>query len=202
MESINDLRFENYDFEDNKYKNGIIYGAWYEEKYIYIGSTIQKFKERINHHNSLRRTKRYITPFYKFIIELTDIEYEKVEYKIIEEYPCSSRRELLDKEGKIQKQYEETLLNKIINGRSRKESFKNYKEKNKEKIKNYNKEWRNENKEKIKEDKRKWYNNNKKKILEKNKLRYDCNCGLNIRKADYSRHIKSKNHINIMTNKK
>ena len=93
-----------------------------------------------------------------------------------------------------------------------KESKKNYREKNKEKLAKKNKEYRENNKEKIKEKDKKYNKNNKDKIKEYNKKKYEnnkdkikekfkCECGSEIRKYELSRHLKTKKHIKFIENK-
>lgn len=183
METIDDLKFEYYDFEENKYKNGKIYGIYYEEKLIYIGSTIQTLKERFQKHKSDINRNKY--PIYQFMRE-NDLN--KFEIKLIERFSCSNRKELRKQEGYYQKKYKDTLLNKRIECRTKKEYYednkeyyqnnnekisnqkKEYYQNNKEKISNQKKKYRKKNKEKISNQKKQYYQNNREIKLQKNKI--------------------------------
>ena len=78
----------------------------------------------------------------------------------------------------------------------KKEYDKEYRNENKESIKEYQKEYQKENKEHMKEYKKEYRNENKKSISEKRKIKIYCSyCDKYTRRADISKHIKTKTHI-------
>ena len=74
------------------------------------------------------------------------------------------------------------------------ENCKEYKENNKEKIKEYKKEYRENNKEKIKEQKKDYYVDNKEKIKEKSSEKHNCPCGGRYTWGSKAKHFKSQKH--------
>ena len=94
-----------------------------------------------------------------------------------------------------------------INKEKMKDYQTNYCEENKEIMKAKAKEYYQTVKEKakeyyqtIKEKEKEYYEANKEQINEKAKEKMTCNCGSIIRKADKSKHYKSKKHINFINN--
>jgi hypothetical protein len=75
------------------------------------------------------------------------------------------------------------------------EKDKQYKIDNKEKIREKDKQYRDDNKEKIREKHKQYKIDNKEKIKEK----VICECGCSIRRDSLSRHKKTIKHIDIMT---
>ena len=121
---------------DEKYQNGKIYKIVCNETgEVYYGSTIQKLITRMNKH---KNKKKYCRS--KQIINRGNYYYE-----LVENYSCNNRKELETRE----KWYIENneCINKNIPLRTRKE----YRQDNKEKIKEYSKQYRESNIEKIKE---------------------------------------------------
>ena len=157
------------------YKNGKIYKITdiaYTK--MYIGSTCQSLSKRLSKHKASYKTwkdgKRSKTTSFDLFEEF-GIENCKIE--LIENYECNCKDELQKKEGDHIKNND--CVNKIIVGRTKKE----YKEANKDKIKEYQKEYYIDNKDKILEyreankDKMKEYQQaNKDKISEYKKKYY------------------------------
>ena len=145
---------------------------------IYVGSTTN-FKTRKNMHKSSccnENGKSYNLNVYQFIRE--NGGWDNWDMILIEKFKCSNKLELLKRE----RYYIETLnarLNSRIPSRSKKEQMKEYREKNKDKIKKQTKEYYEKNKEQIKEKR-------KKKII--------CKCGASVSKRNISTHKKSKMH--------
>ena len=82
---------------------------------VYIGSTIQPIKRRLNRHRGRWNTCRSR--------ELFQACPESVEVEILEEVEVKSRKELLHHEARVLKEYPGVLLNKIMPFRSRKERY-------------------------------------------------------------------------------
>ena len=153
---------------------------------IYIGSTILELKERLRLHKTGKDC------VCRNIINRGDYKIE-----LIKDYPCNNRRELLEEESKYIRE------NKCINIQIPNRTDKEWREDNKEKLKNYEenrkedkKEYYKNNKEKIKE----YYENNKEKIkeyYENNKEKITCECGAIVLKTNIAQHKKSMKHIKL-----
>ena len=115
---------------------------------VYYGSTIQSLSMRLTGHR--QDAKRHYCSSKQII--------DRGNYSIVlvEEYPCENKEQLCRRE----RYYIENnvCVNKEIPTRTMKE----YREDNKEKIKEISREYREDNKERIKE----WQENNKEKIKE------------------------------------
>jgi hypothetical protein len=136
----------------------------------YIGSTcLPTLAKRLAYHRKhykefLNNTKNFITSFK--ILENND--YSII---LIEEYPCETKEQLLARERfHIENN---VCVNKNIPTRTlkewkedNKEYNKEYREQNKEKIKQKNKEYREQNKEIIKQKNKEYREQNKEKIKE------------------------------------
>ena len=186
----------------------------------YIGSTVQKLSCRMAGHR--RDYDRYLSgshPYKNSIFNLFD-EFGVDNCKIvwIEDYPCSSKKELEAREGKYQKEIE--CVNKVIAGRTLEEYYQD----NKEKINKANQEYYFKNREKTIARQLENYHNNKEVKKELNKERnkkyriehldkvreqdrlskqknkeiytrhWTCDCGLTIQFCNKSKHLKSKKH--------
>lgn len=148
------------------YQNGKIYTirCRNDDSLIYVGSTTQKLTERIAQHRrqSYKHSKR--------LFECVNGNWEDWYIELYEECPCNNKQELDKKEGEIIRQIGN--LNKNIAGRKRDE----YREDNKEKIKEYTKLYNErpeviERVEKNKEDKRIYDKEYREKIKELKKRR-------------------------------
>jgi hypothetical protein len=159
----------------------------------YYGSTIQRLSKRLTKHRG--DYKAYLNEKYHFVSSFKIIEngdytislVETVEYdtkieltarerfyiennECVNKYiPCRSFQENKDKF----KEWRETNKDKLkqkqkVYIEENKDKIKEYQEKNKDKIKEQKKEWRENNKDKIKE----YRENNKDKLREKNRINY------------------------------
>ena len=186
---------------DNKYENGKIYQIYSPSRpdLVYIGSTIGTLKKRLGVHLSkykrwkMDNTNQYISSF-----QIYD-ECEDYKIHLILNYPCDSRKELTEMEGKYIRMY--GTVNKCIAGRTVKqyqidnkvsisEYRKKYDEMNRGKKKRYNNKYRLNNKEKFK----KYEESRREKIKEK----IICACGLLYRKKDRRQHERSIKHNKII----
>ena len=123
---------------------------------VYIGSTIQPLKRRLNKHQSAHKqnfnSKNRRTSSFR-LFELGDVDIE-----LLEQFPCSNKRELEMRERYWIEQTEK-CVNKRIPTRSRKERYKATYQENKEKYRAWGKKYR----EKNPEHNRNYYQANKEK---------------------------------------
>jgi uncharacterized protein (DUF433 family) len=190
-----------------EYKNGKIYKIWSpsHDDLQYIGSTTQELCMRMCAHR--KDYKKYLKGKYHFVTSFDILKFDDCRIDLLEYFPCNSKVELCKKEGEMIKN--NVCVNKIIPGRTInewrqdnkekiKEGLKNYRNQNKEKIKEVLKNYRNQNKEKIKEGHKNYRNQNKELIREKAKVKMTCECGIILRKHNKVRHYKSLKHIKYM----
>jgi len=177
--------------ETNKYSKGKIYMIMTENSSdIYVGSTIQTLKARLEKHESKYRIgSKYCSS--QEILKQGD-------YKIvlIKNYPCSSKLELLREEGEFQRDME--CINKKIAGRTKKEWY----EDNRDARLTKQKEHYINNREVIIAYQKEYHIKNREALLAKNKVKYECACGGRYTHSSKSRHFKTKkhqNHIKIIT---
>jgi Uri superfamily endonuclease len=191
---------------DKRYENGKIYTikCKYNDKLIYVGSTISSLCDRMGRHCLDKKCSLY---------QYVNGDWDNWYIELYEEYPCNNRAILEKREGEITRQI--GTINKSIAGRTKKEYFedkrdeileqykkyrrenaykiaekykeyfnnnkdkilewhKEYYEENKEKIKNKQKQYREDNVDKFKEKNKKWYEDNKEKIAEYRKQKVEC----------------------------
>lgn len=136
----------------------------------------------------------------------TECEKEE-QIQMLEEDNLTKNLELCLKKKEQQKQYRELNKENLKNIKKKyndshkeknKEFSKKYYEKNKEKILDSTKKYANENKEKTKVLKDEWYRLNKDKILAKQKEVFTCECGAIVRIAGKAEHNKSLKHIRCL----
>lgn len=197
------------------YSKGKIYKIWSKNtNNIYIGSTCKTKEERlgkhVNHFDAYCKGNRRILLTSCYILDNDHYDIE-----IIELFPCENKKQLIDREGYYIRLYSDICVNKVIPNRNKKQyhldnkdkiSAKNYEwyMNNKDKKKQYNEKYLIENKDKISQRTKEYRIINKDKIKEykteyyKNKL--NCECGSNIRKDSLNKHLKTKIHINFITN--
>ena len=150
------------------YQLSKIYKLWSPStNLIYIGSTTQTIAQRLAEHLAVYR--RYKNNKGYFITSFKILECEDYKIELIENYSCNNKEQLHKKEGEYIRSLD--CVNKKIEGRTKKEYEKDYKEKNKEKRDKYLIEYTKKNKEKIKT----YYENNREKKLEYMKEYYEKN---------------------------
>jgi Zn-finger nucleic acid-binding protein len=162
------------------YKAGKIYTIRYrnDDSLIYVGSTIQPlYKRWYEHKKSCLNPsgKEYNRIIYQRIREEGNFDDWYIE--LYEDFPCENREHLNKREGEVIRQI--GTLNMCIAGRTKQE----YRQENKEKIKENDKQYRQENQYKIKERK---------------SQKITCVCGSIHRKGDSSTHQKTKKHTNFL----
>jgi len=183
----------NYKFENKKgmmpykFDNGKIYKIVSDNTNdIYIGSTTNTLKQRLQEHESKYRKK-------KLGLKACDIlKFGSYRMELIENYPCNNRKELFKREGEIQKEYK-NCINNFIAGRDDKQYYID----NSDKIKQRVIEWKNKNYERTRELQKKSYEKNKHK-----KVYNVCECGgtyTGLKSGNrYIRHEKTKKHQNYL----
>jgi hypothetical protein len=115
------------------FQNGKIYSIRsHQTEKIYIGSTTQSLSQRFSNHKELTCSSREIMQFADAYIEL------------IEMFPCANKIELHRREGEVIRITD--CVNKTMPGRTRAETNKQYREDNRGKIleqqKQYSKQYR------------------------------------------------------------
>ena len=183
------------------YQNGKIYAIKsYKTENIYIGSTTQQLCVRLGKHRvdykDNKGTAKNILQYDDYYIEL------------IENYACNNKEELEQRE----RFYIQENINNCVNVRLPTRTTKEYRELNKDKIKQNNIQYQEENREILRQKKAEYneanreiknqkgieyYNNNKQNILEKHKEKYTCECGAITTISHKSRHEKTIKHLNF-----
>ena len=141
----------------NKYKNGKIYKIWNSVNTdVYVGSTYSDLCKRMaKHRDALTVEKLQNRKLYKLMSELGK---DKFHIELIEEYPCENKNQLRKREGYYIREI--GTLSMVIEDRTKKE----YKETNKEQIKEYMTKYREDKKDKILLKTKEYRVNNKDKI--------------------------------------
>jgi len=160
---------------NNKYQRGKIYRIVCNTTGLqYYGSTCEKYLSyRLAKHKN--NYKNYLIEKYNFVTSFKIIESDNYEIVLVENFPCKSKDELNQRERFYIENNE--CVNKVIPCRTReeyreenkehmKEYMKEYNEKNKEYMKEYFKEYYEKNKNKKQENNKKWCEQNKEKIKE------------------------------------
>jgi hypothetical protein len=153
------------------YKNGKTYAIRSKQTPMYyIGSTTQTLEKRFNTHKN--KSKIGLGCSSDLILK-----YEDAYIEIIELYPCNNKAELNKREGELIRLHKDTIVNKVIAGRTSAEYYKEeqvlIKSKRvakKDDKKAYDKKRREENYELIIQNHRAYNLANKDKINEKNRL--------------------------------
>ena len=181
---------------------------------LYVGSTCNYTRRKTFHKNAIHndKIKDYNMKLYKNIRE-NGCQWDM---KPVLEYPCKTKLEKVTEEERVRvllganlngykcsttkeerDEYMRLFSLNYRNGERREhllEQKKEYYHKNKEEIRLKCKEYRSNNSEKIKQQKRESYHKNKDKINET----IICECGCEVNKKGFQRHIKTKKHINLM----
>jgi group I intron endonuclease len=168
---------------------------------IYIGSTCDSLCKRFSNHkaHSTLEHKKH-TLLYKLVNE---IGFNRFKIELIEEYPCSDKYTLRQREGYFIR--EMGTLNQLIAGRTNKEYHKEhqkaYYERVKEHKKEYDKKYYEENKERKKEYDKKRNIENAEKKKEIRSQNFICECGCSMVFGAKHKHLKSKKHLSLMAEK-
>ena len=143
-----------------KYQDGKIYQILNSETDdVYVGSTCQKLSKRMTNHRTQLKSGRVC----KLYEKMHEIGEEHFYIELIEEYPCENSEQLLKREGEWMRRI--STLNENVAGRNNKQ----YKQENKETIKEREKTYYQENKEQILQRQKEHYTENKERINERHK---------------------------------
>jgi hypothetical protein len=164
---------------DERYKRGKIYTirCKYDDELIYVGSTINTLAKRMGQHRGASIKKA--TCLYNVVCSDWDNWY----IELYENYACNNKEELFKKEGEVIREIS-TINNKIA-GRTPKE----YKQDNREKIRERDKQYYQDNKEYFIKKSKEYRLANPNKIAEKT----ICNiCSCEVTKYGLKKHKKTK----------
>ena len=181
------------------YNTGKIYKIWSPlTTKIYIGSTCDTLTNRmLKHKNAYNRWVNGTLKPKTFCYDLfNDVGISNCKIELVKLCPCNSKDELVKEEGNVMRDNITHLVNKKIEGRSQKEyanSIKDY-------LIDYQKEYRNQKKEELKTKR----DTDEKKAemkayqTERRKIRYTCECGVNISIAAKAPHNKTEGHLKFL----
>jgi hypothetical protein len=158
-----------------KYQEAKIYCIRsYQTEQIYVGSTCEPLARRLATHKS--NFRKYQNNKYSYVTVNEILKYGDAYIELIEKFPCEDKEELNKREG----HYIRTLdcVNKVVPGRTIKESQKAYcqSEKGRKKKRYHTK---------------KYYWKYKEIINQKQSTNFNCICGGRYTKANKSRHVKT-----------
>jgi hypothetical protein len=143
------------------YQNGKVYIIRsYLTDDVYIGSTVKSLAKRLANHNF--DYKSFLNKKYYNVSSFEIIKHAYIE--LIENYPCDSKEQLNAREGYWIRSTP-NCVNKCIAGRSDKE----WRNDNKETLKQKDKQYREKNKDTIKQKKKQYREKNKDSINKKSK---------------------------------
>ena len=174
------------------YENGLIYKLCCKDANItdiYVGSTTSLRHRKARHKSNCNNKNNfgYNCDVYNFIRE--NGGFENWDMVLVEYYKCETKLKLEKREREIIENLKPTL-NKVIPTRTQKE----WRDDNKEYVKERKKEYYENNKETIKEKVNEYCDNNKEKIAVKRKEKVKCECGRIVTKYMLNRHFKSIKH--------
>lgn len=137
---------------------------------IYVGSTIQSLAKRLgSHKKDSKKINKY--PNHQLYTKIEDWNDWFIE--LYENCPCNNKEELCKREGEIIREI--GTLNRCVAGRTQKESYKNWRENNKERRRIYNIEYGKNYNEEHKEERlnySRFYEE-----VKRDKTRINCDCG-------------------------
>lgn len=169
------------------YSEGKIYSIrTHQTDEIYYGSTTQPLSYRFNDHKS--NYKRYLKYETNYVSSFEVLKYNDAYIELVENYPCENREQLSKREGEIIRSNE--CVNKRIEGRTLEEWHTDNMETTKERIKNYY----NKNRDKILQYQTKYRETKGDKIEARQKTKKVCECGTEVSKRHFSRHLQSIHH--------
>ena len=158
---------------------------------IYVGSTCDTLVKRFsNHKKDSKKEKKQHYSLYKL---MNEIGYTRFRIQLICECPCEDIYQLRQKEGEYIRQM--GTLNKTIAGRTKTE----YRQDNKEKLKDQCKQYFEQNRDIINEKKKEFRKEHKEEIKEYKTTQIICDCGACIQKGELWRHKKTKKHQLFVT---
>ncbi len=166
--------------EINKYQNGKIYKVISINKTVcYIGSTINSIEGRLEDHKYAYKSYLKGASNYYGVFEL--LELGDVTIELIENYPCNSKRELLERESYWVSQNNcVKQIRPLITDDERKQYDKDRYENNKYIILERNNKYRIKNRDKV--------------LAHKNEKHICTKCGVQYTQDNFRRHERTKYH--------
>jgi GIY-YIG catalytic domain len=188
--------------EEEKRFTGYIYkiSSPHTDK-VYIGSTKETLKRRLQQHNSSyirylnKKTTNYVSSFE--ILKEGDVlilEIERLENITIDELRLRETYLIRNTADTVNK------VNPRITKHERSEYKTQYSIENKEHIAEYQKQYQVNHTEEKKKISKKYYDKNKVKTSEQDKIKTNCVCGSIFRECSIARHNKSKKHLSYIQN--
>lgn len=185
------------------YKNGKVYQILNTiTDDAYIGSTCQPLSKRMAKHRvNVNQITTQHRPLY---VKMKEIGVDNFYIELLEECPCDNKEQLRKKEGqyireigtlncwlagRTLQEYKEDNKDKI------KQQICKYKEENKDRVKQQNQTYAIEHKDEINKRATTYYHEHKARILEKNAVKITCECGSIHRLGEKSSHLRTKKHI-------
>jgi hypothetical protein len=175
---------------------------------VYVGSTTLTLAQRLGKHRD--DYKQYLKDNKKYVSSFELLKYDDYYIELITLYPCSCIAELKAEEGRYIREWD--CVNKNIPGRTKKQHYIDNNEKireqqiryyitNRDKINEQRKQKYIDNRYKIKvKERNKQYRiDNREKIKEQKNQKITCLCSCKSTRSNFKRHIKSKNHKNLMS---
>ena len=135
---------------------------------LYIGSTTQSLSKRMQKHRSSMTSERDGNML--IYQKMREIGKEHFYIELYENYPCENIEQLRKREGEVIRELQPTLNKRVEN-----RTLQEWKEQNKDKIKEQIKKWHEEHKEELKEYNKKYREENKEVITERKKEHYENN---------------------------
>ena len=173
------------------YNNGKIYRILnYIDDDCYVGSTTQPLSKRMAWHrremNSQTKKDRLI------YTKMRSVGVEHFYIELIEEFPCTNREQLLQREGHFIREL--GTLNRIVAGRTKKQHYQD----NKRCILGQQRQYYNEHKDVVLERNRVYREYNKDRIRQQALARVSCCCGIEYTHQNRQRHFNSQRHKELM----
>ena len=173
----------------SKYENGKIYKILNSvDGEVYVGSTTEPLCKRMYKHRHDSTTRTH----YVLYQHMGKLGRDNFYIELIENYKCSSKEELLAKEGEWIRNI--GTLNTKIAGRTKKQ----WEQDNHEIRKVQATIYRDGHKEERKEYDKKRYEQNKDEINKQRSVKITCQCGVDISLRNRLRHLKSDKHKQLM----
>ena len=176
------------------YSKAVIYKIQHLEKdeLVYVGSTTN-FTKRKNKHKSC--CKNQPTKLYEMIRE--NGGWECFNMIIIKEYPCQTKKELLQEEDCVMREFKSSLntIRSYVSYEESLELMKEYNKKNKEEINKKQKIFYEKNKQKILKESKEYLEKNKEEINKRRRERYNKEEASKRNKEAYQK--KKNNAINL-----
>ena len=167
---------------------------------IYIGSTTMPLCKRMVKHRCYAKTQPDKQQICK---KMNEFGVDNFYIELIEDYPCENIEQLRKREGEVIRDL--GTLNKRVETRTNKqwrednkEQLKQKYEENRDELLKYKKEYREKNREEINKKRMEYYEQNKEIEHERSKewkmTKVNCECGGKYTLAHKAEHIKSKRH--------